>query len=195
MNIQKKIGIVLCVAALGMAAGCGSESGTDSRQTNQPTGVNDVLQAGISQENAQSAGNGTAGKLLGDDAQSGTETAGHAVPDSIDVDLTKLSSTMVYSEVFNMMSKPEDYIGKTIKMDGQFTVYHDDTTGNNYFACIIQDATACCAQGMEFVLTEDYSYPKDYPSEGDEVAVVGVFDTYMEGDYKYCTLKDAVLTN
>lgn len=53
--------------------------------------------------------------------------------------------------------------------------------------------TACCAQGMEFVLTDDYSYPNDYPREGDEITVTGVFDTYMEGDYMYCTLRDANL--
>ncbi|MBQ8117911.1 MAG: hypothetical protein IJ147_07645 [Lachnospiraceae bacterium] len=66
---------------------------------------------------------------------------------------------------------------------------------SNYYACIIQDATACCAQGMEFVLTEDYHYPEDYPEEGQEIAVVGIYDTYMEGDYKFCTLRNAVLTD
>ena len=42
---------------------------------------------------------------------------------SVDVDLTTLSSTMVYAEVFNMMMSPDDYIGKTIRMTGIFTVY------------------------------------------------------------------------
>ena len=111
--------------------------------------------------------------------------------EGIDVDLTTLSSTMVYSEVYNMMYEPDNYIGKTIKMDGLFASYHDESTGNHYFACIIQDATACCAQGMEFILTDDYSYPDDYPEEGGPITVVGVFDTYMEGDYMYCTLRDA----
>ena len=36
----------------------------------------------------------------------------------VDVDLTALSSTMVYSEVFNMLNTPENYVGKTIKMTG-----------------------------------------------------------------------------
>lgn len=34
--------------------------------------------------------------------------------DNFDVDLTKLSSTMVYSKVYNMMFTPENYIGKTV---------------------------------------------------------------------------------
>ena len=103
----------------------------------------------------------------------------------IDVDLTKMSSTMVYSEVYNMMASPERYIGSTIKMDGEFALYHDEATDEYYFACVIQDATACCAQGIEFVLTEDYRYPDDYPKPGDEICVVGVFDTYKEGNYTY----------
>ena len=63
----------------------------------------------------------------------------------------------------------------------------------SFRACIIQDATACCAQGIEFVLTEDYVYPDDYPEVDEEICVVGVFDTYQEGDYTYCTLRKAKL--
>ena len=54
-----------------------------------------------------------------------------------------------------------------------------------------EDAAACCSQGIEFVLTDEYSYPDDYPEEGREICVVGVFDTYQEGGYTYCTLRDA----
>ena len=49
--------------------------------------------------------------------------------DGIDVDLTKLSSTMVYSEVYNMLYTPDDYIGKTVKMKGAFAYYEDPETG------------------------------------------------------------------
>ena len=64
-----------------------------------------------------------------------------------DVDLTTLSSTMVYSEVYNMMYEPDRYLGKRIKMNGQFAVYENPNTGAVYTACIIMDATACCSQG------------------------------------------------
>ena len=94
----------------------------------------------------------------------------------------------------NMMVSPEQYIGKTVKMDGLFAYYHDEATGNYYFACIIQDATACCAQGIEFVLTEDYTYPDDYLEADAEICVVGVFDTYEENGNTYCTLREASLT-
>ncbi len=111
--------------------------------------------------------------------------------EGIDVDLTLLSSTMVYSEVYNMMFTPEDYVGKTIKMTGAFAYYKDETTGKQYYACIITDATACCAQGIEFVLKGNYTYPEDYPELEETITVQGVFDLYDEDGYKYCRLLDA----
>ncbi len=113
--------------------------------------------------------------------------------EGIDIDLTTLSSTMVYSEVYNIMTSPQEYIGKTIKMKGELSFFPGGESGKNYFTCIIKDATACCAQGIEFELTDDYIYPDDYPEDGDEITVAGTFDLYQEGGYTYGTLRDAVL--
>ena len=88
-----------------------------------------------------------------------------------------------------MMYMPEEYIGKTIKMEGSYSFYRDETSGAEYYSCIIKDATACCAQGIEFIPGN----PEAVPAEGEDVTVVGVFDTYMEGDYLYATLRDATI--
>lgn len=93
-----------------------------------------------------------------------------------------------------MLSTPDAYIGKTVKMRGSFQMYHDEATDNYYFACIIADATACCSQGIEFVLTGEHTYPDDYPPLSTEITVVGTFSTYYEGEIMYCTLKDATMT-
>ena len=132
---------------------------------------------------------------IGETKEDPMDDAGSAgsTTEGVDVDLTIMSGTMVYSEVYNMVYYPEDYIGKKVKMNGLFSSYHDEATGKDYFACIISDATACCSQGIEFVLTDDYKYPDDYPKEGGNITVAGVFDTYMEGDGRYCTLRDAQL--
>lgn len=111
----------------------------------------------------------------------------------IDVDLTQLSSTMVYSEVYNMMISPEEYLGRMVKMNGMFATYENEETGQIYFACIISDATACCSQGIEFELVGDYSYPDDYPELGSDITVTGIFETYDEDGYTYCRLKNAKL--
>lgn len=113
--------------------------------------------------------------------------------EGIDVDLTIMSSTMVYSQVFSMLSMPEEFIGQTVRMKGEYAPLYDEVTGNHYDACIVKDATACCASGIEFVLTDDYVYPDSYPAEGEEILVTGTFDTYYEDEYMYCTLRDAKL--
>ena len=127
------------------------------------------------------------------------ETPGKSKPSQpyagkVDVDLTVLSSTMVYSEVYNMLLfTPNSYLGKTVKMMGQFSYYEDTTTGNRYFACIIADATACCAQGMEFVLEGDHTYPDDYPELGAEITVIGEFQPYEENGMTWYHLVNARL--
>ena len=110
---------------------------------------------------------------------------------SSDVDLTALSSTMIYSEVSNMMMAPDEYIGKTIKMNGTFAAYYDEENDEYYYACVIADATACCQQGLEFALKDGGKYPDDYPEVGSEITVVGTFNTYEQGGYLYARLENA----
>lgn len=111
----------------------------------------------------------------------------------IDVDLTAMSSTMVYSEVYNMVMEPSGYLGKTVRMNGLCSVYCDEFSGKYYFACIIADATACCSQGIEFVLEGVPETPDCYPADGEQIVVTGTFGTYQEGEYTYCQLTGAHL--
>ena len=48
------------------------------------------------------------------------------------------------------------------------------------------------ALGTSIVFTE-VQVTEDYPEIDEEITVVGVFDTYMEGEYRYCTLRNASL--
>ncbi len=108
------------------------------------------------------------------------------------IDLTVLDSNMVYAQVFDMVNYPETYIGQPVRAKGTFA--YTEYNGKDYFAVLIADATACCSQGMEFVLSGDYTYPDDYPEIDSEIVVEGVFNTYEEDGYRYCQLKDAVMT-
>ena len=130
-----------------------------------------------------------------------TETdPGKDTGESAFVDLTALSSTMVYAEVFAMMSSPEDYVGKTVKMQGIFSkgqLYAAGSLndGGTVFACVIQDATACCAQGIPFELAGDHTYPQDYPELGDTITVVGTFGIHQQEGMQFCRLRDAEFVN
>lgn len=117
--------------------------------------------------------------------------------DGVDVDLTVLSSTMVYSEVYNMLyNDPAHYLGKTVKARGGFSIYQLVTDGVLQpdpvaYACIIADATACCAEGMEFVPEGDLTYPEDYPELGAEITVIGEFQSYEENGMTWYHLVNA----
>ncbi len=114
----------------------------------------------------------------------------------IDVDLTALSSTMVYSEVYNMMMTPENYIGKVVRMNGLCSTFEsvavDGQEAKVYYTCIIFDATACCSQGIEFVLAGDAG-AEAYPPVDTEITVTGTFQTYDENGILYCHLVNATL--
>ena len=192
--------LVYCAVLL-LLTGCGSDSGTSRHAEDRLTDVLETLadpgeQTDVA-EQAYAAADEPAEKEepvpVADNIGVPDPEEEPSSGDGIDLDLTTLSATMVYSEVYNIMISPKAYIGKTIKMDGLFSRYHDDVSDKDYFACIIQDATACCSQGIEFELTEEYSYPEDYPEEGGEICVVGVFDTYQEGETTYCTLRNGKL--
>ena len=122
-----------------------------------------------------------------------------ASSNGVDVDLTVLSSTMVYSEVYNMLyNDPAHYLGKTVKARGGFSIYQLVTDGVLQpdpvsYACIISDAAACCAEGMEFVLEGDYTYPDDYPELGAEITVIGEFQSYEENGMTWYHLVNARL--
>lgn len=122
-----------------------------------------------------------------------------ASSNGVDVDLTVLSSTIVYSEVYNMLyNDPAHYLGKTVKARGTFSIYQLVTDGVLQpdpvsYACIISDAAACCAEGMEFVLEGDYTYPDDYPELGTEITVIGEFQSYEENGMTWYHLVNARL--
>ncbi|SHM45814.1 hypothetical protein [Ruminococcus flavefaciens] len=108
-----------------------------------------------------------------------------------DVDLTELNSQMVYAQVYDMVANPDNYMGQKVRVRGNFSYFKDEQSGNEYFAVLISDATACCAQGIEFVLDGDYKYPDDYPSLDTMITVSGEFNYYKEGVNTYCQLLNA----
>ena len=116
------------------------------------------------------------------------------VYDEINLDLTKQSSTVVYSQVFNMMLEPESFVGKKIRLNGIATALHDEEENKDYFACIVMDATACCAQGIEFELPPDMQNPEFYPKDGEEIVVTGVFEMYETHGFDAFRLANAVWT-
>ena len=190
--MKRYISIFACIILSMFVFSCSAKNDQALARTNgnlQPS-VDDVLNEKMAEEDGKSIPDPTPSPDASKSEETGSvlEAEREAMThDGIDVDLTVLSSSMVYAEVYNMMTVPSQYVGKIIKMQGIYDTMYDDSTDKQYYFCIIQDATACCAQGIEFVLEDESTYPD--PQE--TVTVIGRFETYMEGENMYCTLKDA----
>lgn len=112
-----------------------------------------------------------------------TQTAENTT--AVELDLTAMSPTMIYSTIFEMLIEPDLYENKTVKVSGFFNSFTDDTSGNRFYAIIIPDATACCKQGMEFVWL-NHSYPEDFPKEDQNITITGVYKTTtLDGGISY----------
>lgn len=119
-----------------------------------------------------------------------------AAPSEVDLDLTLMGSDMVFATIYQMMNDPASYAGKTVRLRGTYYAAPAENSDKYYHCVIIQDAAACCAQGMEFIWEDgSHKYPEEYPEEGAEIEVTGVFETYQEeGDSAlYCRLAQAAL--
>ena len=114
--------------------------------------------------------------------QSTTKTPLPAKPD---LDLTKMSATMIYSTIFDMLIMPEDYVEKVIKVKGWFQTYQNPEDGQTYFAVVVPDATACCQQGLEFIWPGDHHYPADYPNNGDDITITGLYKLTDKDGFTY----------
>lgn len=110
---------------------------------------------------------------------------------SADLDLTAVGTQMAYVQLSNMMLRPEDYAGKTVKLKGTFA--HTAEEGKEFFVCYVMDATACCSQSLEFETDETYPFPAAYPAERSEITVYGTFDTYEYNGYQMYRLLHAEL--
>lgn len=179
--MKKIISILMIVMLMVFAAGCGGGASEASSAGQADAAADEAAAEDTAADEAVS----------NEAAAEDTAEADEEESSDVDVDLSSLSSTMVYGQVYDMLTKPDEFMGKTIKASGIFAVYTDQATGKNYYACVIQDATACCQQGIEFELKGRHDYPEDYPEVGSEVTIVGTFDTYEENGATYCTLRKA----
>lgn len=110
----------------------------------------------------------------------------------VDYDLTVMGADMVYATVYQMMIDPKSYIGKIFKIRGNYYSSYSKDKDVYYHFCMIKDAAACCAQGLELLWADEkMNRHENCPEEDALVTVEGVFETYEEGPNTYGRIKDA----
>ncbi|MGN0613271.1 MAG: hypothetical protein ACI4JB_05160 [Porcipelethomonas sp.] len=159
--MKKSILIVSMIACMAMLGGCGDSSGVES-----------LAEAGSSSESSA-------------ESEVSSENDSSSAED-VDLDLTEMDGTMIYSMVNDMATNPDTYLGKTVSLKGNFASSYDETTKTTYYFVVVGDTTACCTQGVEFIWDEnEHTYPDDYPAENAEVQISGVYGQYDENGNTY----------
>lgn len=176
--IKNKIVIVLLITCFVLApVGCGKKNNTETETAKV---INETKKIEIENNDDTKIPEATLKETLTETKANTQADQENAADPEVDVDLTALSSILIFSEVNNMMIKPDRYMGKTIKMSGQYYHTYYEETGQYYHYVIIADATACCEQGLEFIWNGEHTFPDAYPEEGTNVEVEGVFGSYEE---------------
>ena len=110
----------------------------------------------------------------------------------VDYDLTVMGADMVYATVYQIMIDPKSYIGKSFKIRGNYYSSYSNDKDVYYHFCMIKDAAACCAQGLELLWADEkMNRHENCPEEDALVTVEGVFETYEEGPNTYGRIKNA----
>ena len=207
-RFKRLIMSISVLSMLLMVTGCGRASQTAGSRLNTQNAVDKVLNQKTGGEDAKtttetetitetesaSVTEPTSEPTYGQVVNGDSSVIAQYKSEGVDVDLTLMGKDLIYATVYQMMSKPEEYEGKTIRIEGKYYASYYPLTDKYYNYCLIADAAACCSQGLEFELGGGAVYPDDYPADQSQVIVTGVFETYTEEagqTFYYCRLRDA----
>lgn len=111
---------------------------------------------------------------------------------TVDIDLSQANSLVVFSQVSNMYAEPWNYLGAVICIRGTLGLY-ESIKGRRSYMVMVQDASACCAQGIEFEAKNEDLFDNNLLDYDDEIIVTGRFELFQEDGYSRIHLVDAVI--
>jgi len=115
----------------------------------------------------------------------------------IDIDLTILGETIKTAEVINILSSPEEHLGKVIKINGLYYAVPEPMLGRVRNIIAVTEVDACCPpMGFEIIVGDFVdSHNFDFPKPGTRIEVTGVFSTYEEKgfDLYYLAVDDVFI--
>ncbi|GHT52374.1 hypothetical protein FACS1894106_0960 [Spirochaetia bacterium] len=113
------------------------------------------------------------------------------VKSTVEKTVIEIKEKMFIAEVNDVYLNSEDYIGKTIKLEGLFKAEQFVENAPPY-CFVLRYGPGCCGSdgnaGFEVAWNEQMAAIKTYPNVDDWVEAVGVLKTYEEDSYPYLYL-------
>lgn len=161
--------VIISLALLSTLTACGGETDTGA------------LTAPVQKQEGQTTAPG-----IGEYFDGTIPTKEFTTLDGVDVDynLKEMSATVAYSQSTMMMYQPEDYWGKTMRIDGTYMTMDTPEFGVVHLVLLL-DETNCCQGFVEFDLPEG----SIYPPEGVAIGLVGTFTLVEDDGAPYSILK------
>ena len=100
--------------------------------------------------------------------------------------IIEIKEKMFISQVNDIYINKEDYLGKTIKIEGIFSEYYYDVTDKTYYY-VMRYGPGCC--GDDGNVGFEVLWEQTYPKLNDWVEAVGVLELYQEMDSEYLRLR------
>jgi hypothetical protein len=203
--------VLLAALALVFSGGCGGRGPVLLTPKNQ-AGTRSVVLPDYTPVGAAGAGPAVLsaglpveaqGELPAEEAPAAEPARVRAMPESIDLEIREKLFIAQTNEVY---LNPEDYLGKTIRLEGLFKV--EQYVGEDKRYCfVLRYGPGCCGNDGSAGFEVAWGRPQPYtaavktlpsgpafPAEDAWVEAVGVLDTYEEDGYPYIYLDLFALT-
>jgi len=103
-----------------------------------------------------------------------------------DSEVVEIKEKMFVTQANDVYINTEDYLGKTIQLEGMFDQYTDETTGKIYYS-VFRYGPGCC--GYDANAGFEVIWDGEYPNVNDWVQAVGILEIYEEAGSKFLRLK------
>ena len=166
--MKKRLPLLMVLILL--FAGCGAENSA-------PVSTADSKPA--SSTNQASPAN----SVNSNESSSTAVAANTASVSGVDVNITEKMYVTYINEVYTNV---DDYIGKTIQIEGMFEAYYAEETKTTYYY-VYRTGPGCCGNDGSMCGFE-FTWSGEMPKGNDWIQVIGTLRTYTEGEDTYLTL-------
>jgi len=110
------------------------------------------------------------------------DDAGSQNVSAVSSDIVEIKDKMFLTQVTDVYTNPNDYMGKTIKYEGIFDIFEIPEKSLKYYS-VIRYGPGCC--GDDGNVGFEVKWDGEYPKQNDWVEATGVLEEYKEGSYMY----------